>query len=475
MSELNSMMKSALRSGAAGMVNLVIGLVRMKIYSLLLGPSQLGYSGLLTSYVHVAGSCATLGLGSTSTTQIAGSGLVEQAKLQLVRAITICAIALGALACVISILFSGFLSSHLKIVHLDLWIVAIGIFFQCLATALTGCMFGMNRIGQFAAFSIATSVLGSLLAVFFIWAYAAQGVAWSVATLPATTALALFGYILWLTHVPNQSNVRSAAIEYYEQLKHMLRLGLPLVFIILVQLGAALVIRAWLFAFSGQEQSGFFHAAFTLASAMTTLSLSAFDSDLLRRLSAAKTNRTNISIIMQSQVLVVGALLASMASVGIGFAEVGVHILLSSAFIPAIPVLKLLCLSEFLRGLAYAYGKVPLAFGRTTLGFSMELAAAAVLFGVGYLLIPTMGAIGAAYAFTASRLFLLILSMVVSAYVSGAVVSKTGCFQISLIVALLTLLVWCSSVRPIAGYFLAIAVVSASATMLWHRRRLSVL
>jgi O-antigen/teichoic acid export membrane protein len=469
MTSPTSIFKSAFRSGLAGLANLAVGLIRMKFYSIFLGPTLLGYMGLLNAYAQVFGSCATLGLGSTSTRKIGGLQGDEDTRMGWARAITLFAIGLSAIALITSLLLSGFFASLFTIERHDLYIVSIGIFLQCLVTIVIGCLFGLNRIGAYALLSVAGSVAGTACAMAIIWIYGGDGIAWSVAVLPAASAVTIGGYVLWLTRNA-QAKPSFSDPTVRKDLLQQVRLGLPITMLILVQLGSALVIRAWLFAFSSEAENGYFHAAFVLANTISALTVSAFDGDLLRRLSEAHSGSGDVKELMRRQVALVGAFLAALISILIGFTDLAVHVLLSAAFIPAIFALKILAFSEFLRGIAYVYGKVPLAWGRTFMGFGAELAATIILFAAGYALIPSLGAVGAATAFALSRFSLLIFSIAASTASSGVHPSAAELVQITVACALLGLLLWLSSTWPLAGYPTALLIFAGSGAFLWRKR-----
>ena len=91
MSDLQSSYRQILRStsiiGGSSVLNILIGLVRVKVLAVLLGPVGIGLAGLYTSIMGTATSVAGCGLGSSGVRQIAEAGGEEQTLSRVRRAL----------------------------------------------------------------------------------------------------------------------------------------------------------------------------------------------------------------------------------------------------------------------------------------------------------------------------------------------------------------------------------------------------
>ena len=64
-------LRSSVIIGGASVVNIFVGLLRIKVAAVLLGPAGVGLIGLLTSLASTASAVAGLGFGNVGTRQIA--------------------------------------------------------------------------------------------------------------------------------------------------------------------------------------------------------------------------------------------------------------------------------------------------------------------------------------------------------------------------------------------------------------------
>ncbi|MCB1507177.1 MAG: O-antigen translocase, partial [Hyphomicrobiaceae bacterium] len=74
MSDQNSyrtILRSSSIMGGASVINVLIGLLRMKLVAVLLGPAGIGLIGLLQNLMQAASGVAAMGLGTVGVRQIA--------------------------------------------------------------------------------------------------------------------------------------------------------------------------------------------------------------------------------------------------------------------------------------------------------------------------------------------------------------------------------------------------------------------
>lgn len=75
MSEENKSHKQILKSssiiGGASIINILIGLFKIKVVAVLLGPAGIGLIGLLQNVMSMTSSVASMGMGTAGTRQIA--------------------------------------------------------------------------------------------------------------------------------------------------------------------------------------------------------------------------------------------------------------------------------------------------------------------------------------------------------------------------------------------------------------------
>jgi len=159
----------------------------------------------------------------------------------------------------------------------------------------------------------------------------------------------------------------------------------------------------------GMEQLGFYTVAFTLAGVLTTQLVQLMNQILFPAMSRIREDAERIRRVLERSLRAVAGILTPVVCFIALFPESIVRVLFSEKWYPAIPVLMVLLVMGWVRGIASVFGPVLLVYGRVAALHGMKWKEF-VLFGVS--IVPAvhyLGIVGAAYVLLAVYLLSLFL------------------------------------------------------------------
>jgi O-antigen/teichoic acid export membrane protein len=351
--------------GGATVTNIVIGLVRTKILAVLLGPSGIGlvslYSGLMTT----AAAVATMGVGMIGTRQIAEaiSKDDERALAVVCRAIfwgslflaSAGALVVWSLREVLAVHVLGG-AEHASIVG---WL-AFGVALSVAGASQGALIQGMRRIGDMARLSVYGSVLNAALGVALLWQWGHAGLVTYVLIGPLVSFLLGHWYV---SRLPKLTSSDISIKEMAHQWQTLLRLGVPFMGAGLVGALVQLWIRVEVGNTLGSEALGQFQAAWVVSMQYISIVLGAMAADYYPRLASLIHDHKAANQLVNEQTEI-ALLLSAPVFIGIiGLAPWVIHLLYSSAFAPAVDVLRWQVLGDVLKVASWPLGFIILAAG----------------------------------------------------------------------------------------------------------------
>ncbi|WP_164102730.1 O-antigen translocase [Candidatus Laterigemmans baculatus] len=386
--------------GGAQVINVVIGMVRMKLVAVLIGPSGVGLLGIYQSITGLAGTIAGLGLQTSGVREVARyHGLGDLAGIA--RTITtlrrVC-------------WFTG-LAGMLSLAALSPWVsqatmgskdyawavamLGVTILFGNLAAGQGAIVQGTRRIGDIARMQIASALAGTIVAgVFYGWLG-------SAGIVPALIALSLVSLSISTYFA---CRVKKAAVmvswsESIVQATHLVRLGIALVWSAALAGVVTYATQAMILRDLNVEAVGVYAAAYTLSAMFVNFVLSAMAADFYPRLTANSNNHARMTNLVNEQTEV-GLLLAFPGLLAtLLFAPFVIPVLYTSEFAPASGLLKWLVLGCMGRVLSWPLGFCLLAKGQGILVATTESVSNVVHLLMIWAGLSLMGLTGVAVAF----------------------------------------------------------------------------
>lgn len=409
--------------GGASVINILLGIVRVKVLAVLVGPAGVGLMGLLSRIMTTAATLAGMGLGHSGVRQIAAADAHALARVR--RALWLASLALG----VLGLLLMWFLREPIArwvfddATHSgDVGWLGVGVFFSLVSASQTALLQGLRRIGDLARVSIVGALIGSSIGIALVWQLGLGGIVWMLLVVPIASASFAALLVARLPH-PAASAVRLG--ELWPEWRALFSLGFAVMAATLVTGLTQLLVRTQVTDALGLDATGHFEAAWSISMNYIGFVLAAMAADYYPRLTAAIGDPTTANRLVNEQAEV-ALLLAAPVLVGIvSFAPLVTSLLYSSAFAPTVEVLRFQVVGDVMKVAAWPMGFILLARGANRVYFITELAwNAAYLAGV-YLLLPIIGLAATGVAFVLAYALYLLLIAWVSHDISGFKLSRT--------------------------------------------------
>lgn len=387
--------------GGASVINILIGLVRVKIAALLLAPAGMGLVGLLNNLVATASSISALGLGTVGTRQIAeavGSG--DGRRVTTVRRVlfwgTLALAMLGGLA---FWLLRQPLAEHV-IDHPTLsttvgWL-AIAVVMTVVAGSQSALLNGLRRIGDLARLSVLSAALGTILACGSLLIWGEQGLL-AFLLLPPLCSAAVGCYLT--LRLPRPDREPMVVAEFVRQWALMVRLGSAFMLAGLAMTAGQLAVRAMVQRELGFHALGLFECAWLLSMTYINFVLNAMGTDYYPRLSASIGDPESTNRLVNEQTEVALLLAAPIFMVMLAATPLIIQLLYSRSFVDAASILRWQILGDILKVASWPLGFVMLAAGRGRAFMLCETIVVSVFVISSWVLVPWLGVQGAGLGF----------------------------------------------------------------------------
>jgi O-antigen/teichoic acid export membrane protein len=435
-----AILHSSVLMGAASVVNIVAGLVRMKVAAMLLGPAGVGLIGLFQSLVGVASTLGSLGFREAGTRQVAAAqGTGEHSALAAARralfwgTLTLAFVAGVGFFLLRDLIANTVVDDPLRASEVG-WL-ALGVVLTVGAGSQQALLNGLRRIGDLARMTMATGVLSAIIGVAALLIWRERAIVIFVIGSPLASFLVGHWYVSKLGPIGTGS---TPLRELTGQWSMLGRLGaIVMLSALTVSLGHLLV-RTLLQRDIGSEALGLFTAAWLISQYYIGFLYAAITTDYYPRLTANFQDKvaTNRLVNEQTEVglLVAGPLFLGM----VALAPVAIRFLYTSEFAESTSVLRWLVLGDVLKTAAHP------------LGFALLAASA----GRSYLLLRFVGT----FVFVAGTWVLLPLVGVSGTGMAYVIMYAVYLPLVFCLVHLVTGLSWTRSVRRLITALIALAV-----------------
>jgi PST family polysaccharide transporter len=399
-SSYRQILRSSAVMGGAQAINYMVGLLRIKVVAVLLGPAGVGVIGLYTSASNLVGAVTGLGLQRSAVRAIASADGDPVAVARATRMLRRLCWATGVLGWVASVALAIPLSRLMFQSSTHAWALAI-LGGTLLLGAINGgqlaLLRGLRRIDDIARVQVVGAVLNTIVTVaLYAWLRERGIVPVMLAT--ASVSLAISWWFVRKVEFPAMSMSWGEAVA---EAKPMVSLGIALMISTVLSMVLEFYTRSLVSRTYGVDAVGIYQAAWSLSGMFAGFVLTAMGTDFYPRLTAVIDDRV-AAIREINEQTEIGVLLALPGLlVTLALAKWIVWALYSSAFAPATNVLVWMSLGVFGRVVSWPMGYVQLALNTgkwyaATEFFFIALQAALVTW-----MVPRFGVLGAAYAFFA--------------------------------------------------------------------------
>ncbi len=395
-------MKSILRATAVlssvSMVNILVGLVSAKCSAVLLGPSGVGFMGLLQGLVSLAALLAGMGVG-VGLVRAGAQALAQDDPRQVAalrRGAWLLCVGLGGLAVVVLIGLRAPLSrlmlgsaEHTGAVML----MGPGLLLGLAAGVQTSVLNAHRRIGDLARVGMLSSLLSVALTVLFIWQWRERGIVPAVLAGFAVSWAVSYYYMRAgtpTTHVELMwSEVLAAA-------RALLRFGVPYTASMLVGAGVQMIVPVLVLHALGRADVGFYRAAAAISINYLGFLLAAMAQDYYPRVSAAHDQPAVLTQLINDQLRLVLLLGGPIILGMLALVPYVLPLVYSAQFAPASDLLEWQLIGDLFKFSSWTMSFVILARAGSSIYFGTELFGGTILLltswlGMRWLGLPGLG------------------------------------------------------------------------------------
>ncbi|NMM81604.1 polysaccharide biosynthesis protein [Acidovorax sp. SRB_14] len=389
--------------GGASVINIAVGLLRIKVAAVLLGPAGVGLIGLLTNLAGTASAVAGLGVGNVGTRQIAEAvGRNDAAAMAAARrALFLGSLVLALLGAAVFWALRGVLAARVlgegSLAGEVGWL-ALVVGLTVAAASQTALLNGMRQIGDLARVTVLSALLSTLLGIGALMLWGRSGlVAFLIA---APLASFLLGHV-YVARLPKVQAPRTPLSVLVGQWRVLARLGAAFMVAGLAVTLGQLLARTLVQRQLGADALGYFQAAATISMTYIGFVLTAMGTDYYPRLTAAIHDHAAVNRMVNEQTEVALLLAGPVFLAMMGLAPWVIDLLYSQSFHPAAEVLRWQVLGDILKVVSWPLGFIILAAGNGRTFMLTETLAVSVFVILTWLGLPLMGVAASGMAFFA--------------------------------------------------------------------------
>ena len=404
MAEPNSyrtILRSTSVMGAASIINVMTGLVKMKVAAVLLGPAGVGLIGLFQNIMGLAGTVAGLGLATSGQRQIAAANGhgdadgVARARRALFWGAMVLAALGGALFMVLRHVIAERVAAMPEASGQIGWLT-LGVVLSVAAGAQGALLTGLRRIGDLARVQVFSGLFSAIIgsAAILIWGQA------GIVALVVSAPLASFVMGHWyVARLPRIDRPPTPLKELAAEWRALIALGVAFMVSGLVTAAGHLTARSLIQTGLGPEALGQFQAAWAISMTYLSFVLGAMVTDYFPRLSAVVNDHAAATRLVNEQTEVALMLTGPAILAMLGLAPWVVWLLYSAEFHMAADILRWQLLGDVLKVVSWPLGFVLVAAGRGKTFVFTEASAIGVFVVLTWLGLPLVGVTVSGYAF----------------------------------------------------------------------------
>lgn len=391
----------------------VVGVIKMKLVALLLGPAGIGLIGLFQNLMAVITQVSSVGISNSGTREVARSVTASEADVQYFTrkslfwlGFFLALLGSGGVLLIGCIYISLVSESSVKI--LEVLGLATGVFFGVVAAPQGAILAGVRDIRSIATVRIFSSLLSSFFGVWLIFLFKEDGVVPFVVAAPLANFL-----FMWLLARKVQLGLEGAgSIKYFaSNFMPLIKQGAGFMVSGLFMAVGVLVVRVIYKEKIGIEELGFMQASWVVSATYLGLVFSSMGTNYFPKLSGLISNKIKMQELVNLQAEIAFLFAAPLIIMIAGFSDLVISILYTKDFAPAAEILVFQLVGDVLKLASWPLGFVLLASGMSKFYMYKGFVIVAVFVVSVYSLIPKAGflSVGFAYALMYALNFIILI------------------------------------------------------------------
>jgi enterobacterial common antigen flippase len=355
-------LRSTLLMGGASVVAMATGIIRVKVFAVLLGPAGIGIYGTLQSIQSLAISLADLGLTGAGAREIASARHQGRAVNDVQYVLTRLALLFGSVVGVAVWLLRNPLSNlafgtdrYAALVG----VLGLGVLAAVIGGVASALLMGNHRVGALARARSLASVAAAIAGVLCVYFFREAGLSWALISIPVFTFL--FAWMATRPLVVAPSAVR--AFWERPEVRSILTFGGAAFGASVVGMAVEVGARAFLVRYHGLEAAGEYQAAWSISMLYCGIVLAAIPADFFPRASTLTGDRIALGKAAVAQTRTVMALIATPVLLVLLFAPLVIQLVFTRDFTRAAEVLQWQVIGDPLRVVWWILATTILAAG----------------------------------------------------------------------------------------------------------------
>jgi O-antigen/teichoic acid export membrane protein len=397
--------------GGVQVIQILVGIVRVKFIAVLLGTVGVGIIGLLNAPLQLITSVTGLGIAFSAVRDISEShGSSDQTRIA--KSITILrrwSWFTGMLGAIVTIALAPLLSQwsfgNNNYTWAFIWL-SITLLLQAINKGQSALLQGTRRLKDMAKASVIGSALGLVTSIPLYYWFGTKGIVPAL-IITAATALILSWY--FSRKVVIESVVLTFKQTYYSGLG-MAKLGIYMTLAGFIASLSNYVLNSFISNRGGIGQVGLYNSGWGVVGQYTGIIFSAMATDYFPRLSAIQDDNDKIKELVRQQSETALLIMTPLLALLIVTMPLVVRILYTPAFLPIVMFAHLTVLGMQFKAISWAMGYVYLAKGNGRLFLTMEVISGFVILLLNLLLYYFFGLNGLGISFILSYLLGMIFS-----------------------------------------------------------------
>lgn len=370
-------MKATSIFGGVQVFNILIQIIRSKFVAILLGPSGMGFFGLLTTTINLVASITNLGLSNSAVRNIAAANNGKDTENEISYTVSIFRKLVwftGLFGLLSVLIFSPILSSltfnNTKYTY-AFAILSVTLLVNQLAAGQRVLLQGMRQIKLLAQTNVIGSVGSLIVTLPLYYLYGIDGVVPAMVITALVTLLIQFFFSRKIVIKKISISIREAIKEGSD----MIKMGVILSLSGLISASASYIVRIFISHNGSMADVGLYNAGFNIISSYVGLVFSAMTTDYYPRLASISKNKDESNNLINNQFEVAIYILSPLLCVFIVFISLIVVFLYSSKFLPISEMLHWAILGIFFKAMSWSIGVLIMAKGDSKYFFWNELIA----------------------------------------------------------------------------------------------------
>lgn len=413
--------------GGASVINILIGLLRIKVVAVLLGPAGVGLVGILHNLMSAASTVSSMGVGNVGTRQIAeAAGRGDQAGIDAARralfwGTMILAVIGAGVFWLLRNQLAQWVLDDAALADIVGWL-AVGVALSVAGSAQGALLAGMRRIGDIARAQITSALISTALGIAAISWLGEKGFLLFILVVPLSSFVVTH---IFVSRLPVIQSPRTPLRTMLSQWKIMIRLGGAFMLAGLASILGQLAVRTLVQRELGDDSLGYFHAAFTISMTYLVFVLGAMGTDYYPRLTAAIHNHERANQLVNEQTEVALLLAGPVLLAMLALAPWIIKLLYSAEFAPAVSILRWQILGDVLKVISWPMGFILLANGKGKIFMLKEIAVMSVFVFFVWLLLPSLAIESTGIAFLIMYVVNVPVLVVLTKVLTGFVWSRS--------------------------------------------------